>query len=483
MCRLSLCLGLVALLGLLSPATQAAPQNDKAPAPDCARLAQQTFELIDLVQKRSLEACEREVMLAGGVRAFLEAIGVAAPADLPGKLADIKSADQLAALLDGLWAKKTKDPKPELLSAVLFDGVLARLPGEPHWIPPFQLKAQEQITNNRYVGTGIQISFNKDEHYIQIPIPFRNGPAYKAGVKPGDLILEVDGRDARNAAIIDMVNWLRGEEGSPVTIVVRQPGATEKRTIRMIRSVVPFETVQGFRQTPGGWDYRIDPALPVAYVWMNAIRSSTLHELRQLEARLRGEGMRAIVLDLRSNTVDGTIQHAALVADGLLDGGMLWRIRDKEGQVKDYPADRECLFRNWPMVVIVDKDTRDIALNAVAAALQDQQRATIIGEASTYKGYVLTQIPGPSGNGAVFLPTGKLERAPGKSWPLMPDITVSLAEPQREAVAEWFRRKALPESPAGAAEKTPNDPQLARAVETVRKMLQKQELKGKDSND
>ena len=483
MYRLNLCVGIALVFGFLSPATPADPPSDKASPPDYVKLAQQTFDLIDVVEKRHLEPCTRQEMLAGGVHAFLEAIAAPAPDELNAQLAEIKSPNQLATLLVALWAKKTKDAKPDQLAAALFDGALARSPGDPHWVPPFQLKAIEQITNNRYVGTGIQISINKEEKYIQIPIPYRNGPAYKAGVKPGDLILEVDGKDAKNAGIVEMVNWLRGEEGSTVTIVVRQPGATEKRMIRMIRSVVPFETVQGFRQTPGGWDYRVDAALPIAYIWINAIRSSTLHELRQLEARLRGEGIRAVVLDLRSNNTDGTIQHAALVADGLLDSGNLWRIRDKDGKVKDFPADRECLFRNWPMAVVVDKGTQDIAINAVAAALQDQKRAVVVGEASNYKGYVLEQIPLPNDNGAVFVPTGKLERAPGKSWPLAPDVTVKLTNPQREAVVEWFRRKALPELPAGAEEQTADDPQLATAVKSVYKLLLKDELKEKGGND
>ena len=155
----------------------------------------------------------------------------------------------------------------------------------------------------------------------------------EAGAKAGDLIVEVDGKDTLGVKLRTVVDWLRGEEGAPVRVVIRKPGEKANRTLHLTRSVVPFQMVEGYRRAGEGWTYRIDPATPVAYVRIASITSGTLHELRQLEPQLRGEGVRAIVLDLRfTGGHSDNVQAAALVANGFLDGGLLWRVIDSRHQ-------------------------------------------------------------------------------------------------------------------------------------------------------
>jgi carboxyl-terminal processing protease len=285
----------------------------------------------------------------------------------------------------------------------------------------------------------------------------------------------------------EAVKALAGDKGTKVTVVVRQPGATETRTLKMTRDVIPFTHVYGYHPGPEGtWHYRITPSSPVGYVRLQALSISALHELRQAERQLQAEGVRAIVLDLRFNG-GGLLPYATQVADGLLDGGLLWRVRDRQAPAKEYRADRDCLFRDMPLVVLVNEHTAGGAV-LVAAALQDNNRAIVVGEPTLPGGAVKSRVPLPGSPDMLVLTTavverGKTARTPvaegdedraGMSfWIVRPDHAVALGAKQRDALLEWLHQKDLLDPPADA--KAPDDPQLARAVELLEAALKKSE--------
>jgi carboxyl-terminal processing protease len=302
------------------------------------------------------------------------------------------------------------------------DGVLDGCPGRAFVLPNTQLRVQEQVRDNRYVGIGIQITGNAKEQYPQIVLPFRRGAAHTAGAKSGDLMVEIDGRDTKGVLDMDKVTgWLRGEEGTPVTVVVRQPGADATRTLKMVRAVIPLESVLGYRWAGDGWDYRVDRDAGIAYVWVQPIKTSTLHELRQAERRLRADGAKAVVLDLRFSAGEGHLHDATLLADGLLDGGLMWSVRGKDGKATEYRADREALFRGWPVVALLN-GMNDSCQSLLLAALQDKGRATLVGEPTNNDGLVRSLFPLPGGPNAVTIVTARLERAAkDRGWPVRPD--------------------------------------------------------------
>jgi hypothetical protein len=109
----------------------------------------------------------------------------------------------------------------------------------------------------------------------------------------------------------------------------------------------------------------------------------------------------------------------------------------------------------------------------VAAALQDNGRAILVGEPTAADGYAATLVELPDQLGAIAVRTARLERAvKDRGWPVQPDHRVASSKAQREALANWLRYKGFPELPAGVDEKPPEDPQLARAVELLRKQMQ-----------
>jgi carboxyl-terminal processing protease len=282
----------------------------------------------------------------------------------------------------------------------------------------------------------------------------------------------VDGKDLTGVGLQKAIEWLRGEEGTSFTMVVRQPGA-EPRTLKLTRTVVPFDDVYGFRRAGDGWTFRVEKdgkPSPVGYLAVRALRSSTLHELRKLEPKLRAEGARALVLDFRF-AAGGSLRHVALVADGLLDGGLLWRIRDARGGVQEFTADRDCLFRDWPVVALVD-GTNERSLSALLAALQDNGRAVLVGEPTKSDGYGISAVPLPDGQGLLTMRSFRFERPDKKrGWPVRPDHEVRLTDGQRKALQEWFRTKELAELPPGVSDAPPEDPQLRRAVTLLEQQL------------
>jgi hypothetical protein len=172
----------------------------------------------------------------------------------------ISSQAQLAELLVSCWpAEQTVGAQN--LGEVLVSALLQKVPGDPKLIPTDIARVIEEATANRYVGLGIQVAIAKKEARPQITNPFKHGVAYKAGVRPGDLLLQVGDKDTKGVPLTKIVDWLRGAEGSHVAITVQTRGAQSPRTYHLTRSVVPFESILGFRRAgDDGWNYRIDSA-------------------------------------------------------------------------------------------------------------------------------------------------------------------------------------------------------------------------------
>jgi RNA polymerase sigma factor (sigma-70 family) len=333
-------------------------------------LASRVWAIMDAVRKNHLEPPAEEDMVLASARGLVTAAGTPPPDELPQRAAAVTTEGQLAALFGDVWpggaAGSDRDGK---LAAATLDALFESIPGRPVPYSTAQLKLTEQLRENRYVGLGVQVGVNKKEQFPAFAIPFRRGAARTGGVRPGDLILEIDGKSTKGVFDLEKVAvWLRGEAGSSVSVVVRQPGSAETRPLKLLRGPIPIDSVYGFRRAgEDEWGYRADQAVAIGYLWVKAIKNSTLHELRQAERRLRAEGVRALVLDLRFSAGEGHLQDGALVADGLLDGGLMWSVRG-DNTVTQYRADREALFRGWPLVALMN-DTLDNVPALVLAAL------------------------------------------------------------------------------------------------------------------
>jgi carboxyl-terminal processing protease len=457
-----------------APAADKDAAGAKEVAPEVSQLARRLWDIMGLVQAHHPEPPSRQAMILAAARALLKAAKAEPADDLERRAARATTREQLATLLREVWPRGEGTPPADQLASAAIDGLFSTVPGQGVCMPADAVRVTEQISANRYVGIGIQIGIDAKEKMPQIIIPFRRGPAHRAGIKPGDLIVEVEGKSTRGEPLTKVVDWLRGEEATTFTMAVRTPGEEKARVLKITRTVVPFETVQGYRRaSEDSWDFRTAADGPVGYVLVNALRSSTPHELRQVERRLRAEGVRALVLDLRPCGAGSDLHNGALTASALLDGGLMWRVVEPDKPPQECRAGRECLFRDWPLAVLID-ERLDSAAGAVAAALQDNGRAVLVGEMTRNGGFVNSLLPLPDGQGAVSFRTGRLQRAAkGRGWPVEPDQPVPLTKKQREALGEWFRQKDRSEQPGGPADKPPEDPQLDKAVELLRAALKK----------
>jgi carboxyl-terminal processing protease len=456
---------------MASPLAGFADEPGKTGSPvDVAPFARRVWVITEAVLQNHVEPPSREALLQAAVKGLLAKAGAKAPEDLVDRVAEATTPEKLTALFQELWPQAGKTPAAELEAAGL-EALLKAFPGAGHLMSPTEERITAQVEANRYVGTGIQISMPKGEKFARIEVPFTRGPAHRAGARSGDLILSVNGVSMEGIPLQKVVDALRGVEGSACTMVVRQPDEAEPRTLQMTRGVAPFETVLGYRRLgEDSWEFRPKADLPIAYIRVGSISSSNLHELRQFERKLQAEGCRALVLDLRS-TGGGSVANAAILADSLLDGGVLWKTTDVKKQTREYTADRDCLFRGWPMAVLVN-DYMPPGPIWVAAALQDNHRALLVGDAKpgNHAGYLRGPVHLPDGEGTLLIYTGTVTR-PSGDWTLRPDHGVRLTGEQQKAVQAWGALQYRPEGKPDA--QPPEDPQLARALEVLKAELDK----------
>ncbi|NIW15330.1 MAG: PDZ domain-containing protein, partial [Candidatus Thorarchaeota archaeon] len=235
--------------------------------------------------------------------------------------------------------------------------------------------------------------------------PIEGGPAEKAGIKPRDLILEIDGESTRGMVVQEAVNLLRGPKGSSVSITVEREGVKDPFKVDLVRDKIVVKSVK-YELLENG----------IGYIKLSQFQEKSSQELRnalsQLESQNRTK-LRGVVLDLRNNP-GGLLGEAIEVVDEFIDQGLIVSVKGRtKGQAREYYATKNGEFQQYPMVVIVN-DGSASASEVVAEALQDNNRATILGTNTFGKGSVQTIIRLEDGSG-LKLTTAKFYAPSGRS--------------------------------------------------------------------
>ena len=277
------------------------------------------------------------------------------------------------------------------------------------YLPPNRLRRLTEQTTGNYIGIGAQIQ-RRDE-YPMIIAPFPGSPAERAGLRTGDRVVEIDSLKARGLTTDEVLRALRGPPESEVTVVIERPGDATRRTFRLKRGGVHRRAVGRTALLAGG----------VGYVDVNIFNDSTAIELRTAIDSLGTAGMRSLVLDLRGNP-GGVLAQGVGVADMFLDPGQL--IVSMRGRG---PEDTERVLdtapQRWPeipLVVLVDAGSAS-ASEIVAGALQDHDRALVMGRTTFGKGSAQGIFAVSSGGGVRvttarwFTPSGRsIDRPRGR---------------------------------------------------------------------
>lgn len=315
-------------------------------------------------------------------------------------------------LFDAVFDRVLHDYVDSIPESQLFQfatvGLLRQL-RDPYtlYLPPERLARLTERTSGNYIGIGAQVQRRDDWPLIVAPYP--GSPAERAGLRTGDRIVEIDGASTRGWTVDETVRALRGPPGTTVRLVVERPGLEGRLTFTLTRGGVHRRAVARTGLLRGD----------VGYVDVNFFNDSTEIELQRAIDSLKARGMRSLILDLRGNP-GGVLTQGTAVADLFLDSAktivrLRGRTPDANRVIQDTSAQR------WPdliLTVLIDEGSAS-ASEIVAGALQDHDRALIVGRRSFGKGSAQGVFALPSG-GAVKLTTSRWFTPSGRSIDRLP---------------------------------------------------------------
>jgi len=330
------------------------------------------------------------------------------------------------------------------------EGVTSTLDDFTSVIWPYDQEQFSRNTRGKFYGVGIQISM-RDERLIVVT-PLHGTPAFLAGIKPGDIIAQVNDKDTSGWSLDKAVREITGPEGTVVTLGIERAGHADLIQVPLKRAEIPIESVKGWQILDDGhWDYYIDRTNKIGYIRVSQFIPQTADNIdaaiNQME---KDAGLDALVLDLRFNP-GGLLSSAIDVTDRFVAHGDIVSTVDVQGVHRNpFRARPENTHRDLPLVVLVNQGSAS-ASEIVSGALQDHGRALIVGQRSFGKGSVQDLIPLTQDRSASLklttqyyaLPSKRIiHREPGaKKWGIEPDLKVRMTDDQ---VAAWLevRRKA-----------------------------------------
>jgi carboxyl-terminal processing protease len=276
---------------------------------------------------------------------------------------------------------------PDSLYQMAIDGLLQEL-GDPHtgFLPAKEYENLRIQTQGEYGGLGVQIA--KRAGWITVINPLPGTPGERAGLRAGDQIIEVDGQTTADWSEDQAVANLRGPKGEAVDIKIARVGFDEPISFRIVRDEIHIKSVPTAYMLENG----------IGFLELQVFSETSTDEVRQAVEKLVAEGAQGIVLDVRDNS-GGLLEQGVSVSDLFLDrGDMVVETRGRIGsQNQKLAATSRDAFPGLPMVVLVGPRSAS-ATEIVAGALQDHDRALILGTTTYGKGSVQTLIRLPENN-------------------------------------------------------------------------------------
>lgn len=336
--------------------------------------------------------------------------------------ADKETYKQLAIFGEAFERVREKYVEPisdEKLIEYAVKGMLSNLDPHSDYMTAKDFDDMKVQTKGEFGGLGIEVTM--EDGVVKVVSPIDDTPAFKAGLKAGDLITHLDGKPIIGMTLAEAVDKMRGKVGSPIEITVRREGMAQPLILKIVRDVIKIQPVKS-RVEEGSVGYiRITQFNRNTFDGLKAAIDKTNKEL--------GDKLIGYVIDLRNNP-GGLLDQAIAVSDAFLDQGEIvsTRGRDEKDIKRDnaLPGD---LANGLPIVVLINNGSAS-ASEIVAGALQDHHRAVIMGTRSFGKGSVQTIIP-VSGDGALRLTTARYFTPSGRSIQgkgIDPDIKVEMAK-------------------------------------------------------
>ena len=274
----------------------------------------------------------------------------------------------------------------------------------------------QEGTTGEFGGLGIEVGV--EDGFIRVIAPIDDTPAYRAGIKAGDIIVRMDDTPVKGMPLNDAVNLMRGKPGSKLRLTIVRKDQEKPLEIVVVRDIIKVKSVRSRLLEPG-----------FGYLRVTHFQTHTADDVRAGLLKLTDnnkEPLKGLVLDLRNNP-GGILSAAVAISDDFLDQGLIvyteGRVSDSELKFNAKPDD---LINKAPMVVLVNEGSAS-ASEIVAGALQDHKRAIIMGQQTFGKGSVQTILPMPN-KAALKLTTARYYTPSGRSIQasgITPDIVIA----------------------------------------------------------
>jgi len=320
---------------------------------------------------------------------------------------------------------------------------------------PKQYESFKQETEGEFGGVGIEIGMEKGRPIVISPI--EGTPAHRAGIKSGDVIIEINGEDTSGMSLMDVVQRIRGKVGTKVELSIYRKGMDKPMKIELERALIKIESVK--------WAKIGD----VGYIKLSQFNENVSVQIEKAVKELLAKRVSGFILDLR-NDPGGLLSEAVNVCDLFLpEGKLIVYTKSRNGETQRFFSRRKPIMPdNTPLVVLINKGSAS-ASEIVAGALQDHKRAIILGEKSYGKASVQNIIPMEDGSALkltvayYYTPLGKLIHKSG----INPDVEVVMSEKQEEALQEAIRQRRL-QGENSLIVIPEMDPQLSKALELIK---------------
>ena len=359
-------------------------------------------------------------------------------------------------------------------------GMLNELDPYSNYIAPDELAGFSEDINQTFGGIGVQVEYDPQLKALEIVAPLPGSPAFEVGLLAGDKIVKVNGELLSSFAPgreqMEAVQRLKGPAGEQVEVGVVRAGEDGIKDYTVTRRVIELPTVFGASRDAGGeWSYRLPGHPEIGYLRVSHFTGRTAGEVRDAVKTARKGGAEKLILDLRFNP-GGLLTSAVEIVDLFLEEGKIVSTEGRNSRPREWSARKFGTVPALPMVVLINRYSAS-ASEITAAALQDQRRATVIGERSWGKGSVQNVINVEDGQSALKLTTASYYRPSGKNihrfagakdedeWGVTPDegMLIQLTNEQMQALQQHQRDIYM----TRPADESYSDPHLEKAIEVL----------------
>ncbi len=315
--------------------------------------------------------------------------------------------------------KKALDPQKLYYGAI--QGMVAAV-GDPYtvFLPPQAQKSTKEQLGGSFEGVGIQLGYNKDKHLVVIA-PLKDTPAFKAGVKPGDLILKVDTKDVTTMSLPDVVNLIRGPKGSSITLNIYTENDAKPRDVQLTRDTIVVKSVDFEAKTTKS-------GKKIAYIRLSSFGEKTKDEWDDAVGEALASAPQGVIVDVRNNP-GGFLDAAIYIGSEFITSGDIVMQEDAQGNRQSYPVVRTGKMLKLPVTVLMNKGSAS-ASEILSGAIQDHKRGQLIGTQSFGKGTIQSAEDLPMGTG-IHITTAKWLTPDGRwihNTGLTPDVKVEIGE-------------------------------------------------------